>query len=162
MAIQSLADALEREHHDIDEGIDAYAAGPVRAERDPAPLRRAIHALRRHIYLEEEFLFPPLRAAGLVPPVFVMLREHGQIWTILDEVERSLATDSDVRATLTLCHQLTVALQHHNLKEERILYPQADEVLTGPADEQLRAFIESGRLPEGWVCQKARVSGPGL
>jgi len=26
------------------------------------------------------FLFPPLRDAGMVAPVFVMLREHGQMW----------------------------------------------------------------------------------
>lgn len=162
MRVQSLADALEREHHEIDEGIETFASEPLGADRDLTPLRRAIAALRRHIYLEEEFLFPPLRAAGLVPPVFVMLREHGQIWTTLDEIERSLATDPDIRATLTLCHQLTVALQHHNLKEERILYPHADEVLTGAADQQLRAFIQSGQLPAGWVCQKARIPRPNL
>lgn len=154
MTIQSLADALEREHHDIDTGIDAYAAGPVGAARDEAPLLRAIAALRRHIYLEEAFLFPPLREAGLVPPVFVMLREHGQIWTTLDELERSLG--SDIRTTLSLCHQLTVQLQHHNLKEERILYPQADEVLNASATGQLRDVIASGKLPDGWVCERGR------
>lgn len=59
MEIESLAAALEREHHEIDAGIAAFTAAPG----DWQPLARAIRALRRHIYLEEEFLFPLLREA---------------------------------------------------------------------------------------------------
>lgn len=156
MGIGSLAVALEREHREIDEGIEAFSAGPADATRDRRVLARAIQALRRHIYLEEEFLFPPLRTAGLVAPVFVMLREHAQIWVTLDALERDLAAGVATDG-LALCHQLAVQIQHHNLKEERIIYPQADEVLTASASEQLRAFLDSGELPEGWVCEKARA-----
>ncbi|MGH3292466.1 MAG: hemerythrin domain-containing protein [Trebonia sp.] len=76
METESLAAALEREHHDIDQGIAAFTASPG----DPHPLVRAARALRRHIYLEEEFLFPPLGEAepALRAPVFVMLREHAR------------------------------------------------------------------------------------
>jgi iron-sulfur cluster repair protein YtfE (RIC family) len=116
-------------------------------------LSRAIRALRRHIYLEEEFLFPPLREAGLVAPIFVMLREHAQIWETLDAVEDELRTGG---GALALCHRLAVQLQHHNLKEEKVLYPQADAVLTASATEQLRTFLRSSELPEGWVCHKTR------
>jgi iron-sulfur cluster repair protein YtfE (RIC family) len=151
--MESLADALEREHHEIDRGIEAFAAGPVTRDRDAEPLRAAIRALRRHIYLEEEFLFPPLREAGLVAPVFVMLREHAQMWTTLDALERELDTGA---AGLTLCHQLIIQLQHHNTKEEKILYPQADQVLTASASTRLKAFLAAGELPTGWVCAKAR------
>lgn len=45
---------------------------------------------------------------------------------------------------------------HHNLKEEKTLYPQADAVLTASATERLRAFLDSGELPKDWVCQKVR------
>lgn len=155
MGTESLAAALEREHHEIDAGVEAYTAGPA-AGRDGLPLKRAIHALRRHIYLEEEFLFPPLREAGLVAPVFVMLREHAQLWETLDALERDLDDAVPGRTAPALCHQLTVRLQHHNLKEERILYPQADDVLTASASAHLRSFLDTGELPEGWVCEKAR------
>lgn len=156
MEIESLAAALEREHREIDEQIAAFTADPSPGDRDRQPLTRAIHALRRHIYLEEEFLFPLLREAepGLAAPVFVMLREHAQIWTTLDSLAREL--DAGTGAELTLCRQLTVQLLHHNLKEEKILYPRADDVLTAPATRRLRAFLSSGDLPEGWVCTKAR------
>lgn len=156
MGAESLAAALEREHHEIDEGIEAFTAEPATGSRDPKPLVRAIQALRRHIYLEEEFLFPPLREAGLMAPVFVMLREHGQMWESLDSLERDLEADPNAASILLVCHQLTVQLQHHNMKEERILYTQADQVLTAPASEHLKEFLASGELPEGWVCIKAR------
>jgi iron-sulfur cluster repair protein YtfE (RIC family) len=150
----SLAAALEREHQDIDDEIEVFAAGLAAGTIDAGPLRRASAALRRHIYLEEEFLFPPLREAGLVAPVFVMLREHGELWRILDAIDTELALDPDTAALQKLCRELVVQLQHHNPKEEQILYPQADQVLHGEVGSRLKAFIESGQLPEGWVCER--------
>lgn len=154
METGSLAAALEREHHEIDQGIAAFTAAPG----DPRPLIRAIRALRRHIYLEEEFLFPLLGEAepGLRAPVFVMLREHAEIWATLEALEREPAPGT----ALVLFRQLTVRLLHHNLKEERVLYPRADDVLPPAAAGRLRAFLSTGELPEGWVCVKARPVTP--
>jgi regulator of cell morphogenesis and NO signaling len=156
MTDATLAEALEREHHEIDEGIEAFTADP---SSEPARdrLRTAIRALRRHIYLEEEFAFPPLREAGFVMPIIVMLREHGQIWTTCDSLEQALADGADNATLLQLCRQLTVQLQHHNLKEEKVLYPQVDTTMSASAAADLRAFLDRGQLPEGWVCARAGV-----
>ena len=148
---QSLAAALERDHHEIDAGIAAFTAAPDTRQ----PLVNAIRALRRHIYLEEEFLFPLLREAepGLTAQILVMLREHGQIWAALDSLERQL--DADIGPGQ--CRQLTVQLLHHNLKEEKVIYPRAEDVLPAAAAGRLLAFHSSGELPEGWECMlKAR------
>jgi regulator of cell morphogenesis and NO signaling len=159
MAIGSLAAALEHEHQQIDRGIEDFSAALAAGENRPEPATLAIRALRRHIYLEEEFLFPALREAGLVAPVIVMLREHGQIWRSLDALESDVANGTVGAATLGVCRQLAVQLLHHNLKEEKILYPQADRVLTASASTELTSFLEFGRLPEGWVCERARSGG---
>lgn len=152
MQYDLLASALEHEHHEIDAGIAAFAAAPT----DRQPLTRAVNALRRHIYLEEEFLFPLLCQAepGLAAPVFVMLREHAQIWDMLDALDH--ATDADMGAVHTPLKQLTVQLLHHNLKEEKILYPRADDLLSPAATARLREFLDSAELPDGWVCVRAR------
>ncbi len=153
MQTGSLATALEREHQEIDAGIATFTAAPW----DRRPLTRAIGALRRHIYLEEEFLFPLLCQAepALAAPVLVMLREHAQIWDMLDSLERE--PGNDAATGLALIHKrLTSLLLHHNLKEEKVLYPRADEVLTPAAAQRLRAFPDTGELPRGWVCTKAR------
>lgn len=156
MAIETLAAALEREHHEIDEGLEAYDRFPAR--RDPGVLTSAIVSLRRHIYLEEEFLFPPLVAAGLAAPVFVMLREHAEIWATLDALDRALDADEGNDPPSALRHRLVSQLRHHNLKEEQVLYPQADDVLTATAATGLRAFLETGQLPEGWKPTKAAAT----
>ena len=157
METGSLAAALEAEHQEIDAGIAAFAAAPG----DLRPLGRAIGALRRHIYLEEEFLFPMLRDAepALTAPVLVMLREHAQIWDCLDALDQTAAADPEAaRASL---RPLTVQLLHHNLKEEKILYPRADVLLPAAAATRLRAFLDTGQLPDGWVCIKARPGSGG-
>ena len=88
----TLIDALQQEHHQIDAGLEAFVHGLGSGELRRDEFTRAADALRRHIYLEEAFLFPPIRDAGLVPPILVMLREHGTIWQALD------ALDEDVDA----------------------------------------------------------------
>jgi regulator of cell morphogenesis and NO signaling len=155
MTIESLSALLEQEHREIDDGLAAFLTDPA---SEGQRLSRAMTALRRHIYLEEELLFPPLRDVGLVAPVFVMLREHAQIWETLDAIDELLAGDDpDSGLAVDRCRQLVELLDSHNLKEERILYPPADQVLTEAARSRLRAFLESGELPEGWVVAGLRT-----
>lgn len=153
-AAGSLAAALEREHHEIDAGIEAFGAGGD-PDVERTGLLAAIAALRRHIYLEEEFFFPALSETGLVAPVFVMLREHGQMWRTLDALALELRADPAGAAVRTLIRELTVQLQHHNGKEEQILYPQADGALGAEAADRLRSFLADGELPGNWVCRRA-------
>jgi iron-sulfur cluster repair protein YtfE (RIC family) len=158
MADRTLAAALEQEHREIDAGIEAFSADPSSAQA-PQLLARAFTALRRHIYLEEEYLFPALQADGangLMAPIFVMLREHAQLWQTLDELDGKLAAGCGTPDLLNLCHQLLVQLQHHNLKEERILYPEADQRLTEELATRFEQFLDHAALPERWVCFKAR------
>ncbi|MEO6886674.1 MAG: hemerythrin domain-containing protein [Jatrophihabitantaceae bacterium] len=158
MSNDTLSAALEREHHEIDAGIERFSVEPSSAEAVEA-LRAAMTALRRHIYLEEEFLFPALREAGdaaLVAPIFVMLREHGRMWQSLDALDRALADGCDESTIWTTAHQLRAALTHHNIKEERIIYPETDRTLPPDAAARLAAFIGSGQMPSGWVAAKAK------
>lgn len=150
----NLSTLLEREHHDIDAGIESFLEGLSTGEAHREGLADAVAALRRHIYLEEEFLFPPLRAAGMLPPVLVMLREHGEIWRTLDTIERLDDTGDDT-ALRQACTDLLQLLAGHNAKEEPIIYPQGDVVLTERAQQDLLGFIETGRMPEGWTCAQA-------
>ena len=154
---ETLATALEREHREIDGGIEKYLAG-ASTDGHPVPaLTRALAGLRRHIYLEEEFLFPPLRAAGMMMPIFVMLREHGELWRALDEVDRML-TDGTAQPELSnACLELLAMLDKHNSKEEPIIYSQADGTLSEEARGELAVFLADGRMPDGWVCHGAKV-----
>ena len=141
---------LEHEHRVIDDGILGFAnAAEVSTDQREA-LLDAVAVLRRHIFLEEEYLFPPLRAAGMVGPVMVMVHEHGLMWPVLDDLEQAVTT-GDVTAAAQLCRNLMEQLNSHNMKEEMILYPQADALPPGDLDE-LTGLLDTAQLPEGWVC----------
>lgn len=147
-----LSSVLAGEHTAIDEGIVAFTENPL----SPAAvdgLRDAVAMLRRHIYLEEARIFPGLRDQGLFAALMVMLREHGQMWQTLDRIDATLADGID--GVPLLCRELLVQLQHHNLKEERVIYPQADQRLDAQEAAHLVAFLRGGTLPDGWVCAKA-------
>lgn len=152
-----LSTLLEREHEEIDGGIEEYADGLAGGGTDSAPLLRAMTALRRHIYLEEEFIFPTLRTAGLMMPVFVMLREHGEIWDAMASLDGQVAADADSQALDNACRDLLTRLDAHNSKEEPIIYTRADADLSEEATSRLRDFLDAGAMPEGWRCEKATL-----
>lgn len=155
MESETLAGALEREHREIDGGIEAFSAALAQGRYDAEPLLRATAGLRRHIYLEEEFLFPPLKTAGLMIQVFAMLRQHGELWRAMDALDAQLGDDVGSELLLASCRELLAQLNTHNKIEEPVIYPQVDAALSAPASEELSAFLASGRMPDGWVCAKA-------
>lgn len=154
----TLRAALEREHHEIDTAIEAFGERPAHGAAAIRSLTGGMQALRRHIYLEEQLLFPAMRD-GLAIPMGVMLREHGEIWRTLDELEEQLRHDSASASTLEMSRELLSRLERHNAKEEPIFYTQADSSLTPSASIQLQAFLETGQMPDGWVCQTAGLIG---
>lgn len=149
----SIARDLEAEHRSIDALLEQFVSG-LDQEVRPGPFRDSARELRQHIYVEEAHLFPPLRAAGIIPPVLVMLREHGQIWTVLDEIDAQL-DEPDPAELRRLCEMLTGMLGAHNDKEEAILYRAAVEVLDPAVQEQISNAMVDDTLPDGWRCQMA-------
>ncbi|MFZ2510305.1 MAG: hemerythrin domain-containing protein [Gordonia sp. (in: high G+C Gram-positive bacteria)] len=158
----SLADALTTEHHEIDAAIDRFAGtGPDESLAAWAqPLVDGLRALRRHIYLEEDLVFPPLKQGALTMPIMVMENEHGELWRRLDALEALLSHD-DVdaepkrSATITACRELLALLAQHNAKEEPVIYPHVDPSLDEAAAAQLAEFMETGTTPDGWTPARA-------
>ncbi|NHB85506.1 hemerythrin domain-containing protein [Tessaracoccus sp. HDW20] len=153
----SLAEAFTREHHQIDAAIDEFLTS---TEPDPhrraVPLLNAVEALRRHIYLEEDIVFPHLPPGPLLMPLLVMRREHGELWRRMDDLERSIAAPSTSGGDLDeACRELLALLENHNAKEEPIIYPHMDTDLDAGERGRVRELFNSGTLPDGWVCQDA-------
>ena len=136
---------LEVQHRQIDRGIEDMLDGSGTLEQ----LGRSLDLLRLHIYLEEVVLFPPLEQAGLTMPVFVMQREHGQMWPLLRSLRGADA------AVAEGCGTLLQLLQIHNPKEEQILYTAADRIAAERNDGALLEALTAGRMPAGWACAMA-------
>jgi iron-sulfur cluster repair protein YtfE (RIC family) len=154
MTDHTLAASLEREHREIDVGIAEFEAGLGSGEIRSETLSRALATLRRHIYIEETFLFPPLRP-GLVAPLFVMVREHGEMWRLMSALEAQVAAGADAAALREVLRHLTERLEAHNFKEERIVYPQADSALSQDTIDDLQRQIATATMPDGWASQGA-------
>lgn len=159
MPATDLSEALTREHRDIDAGIEEFTADLDRGVIRPEALLTAFAALRRHIYLEEEILFPPIREAGLMMPILVMLREHGELWQSMETIEELLTDtgsgDVPQDRVAQACSDLLARLDQHNGKEEPIIYPHADSDLDGDTAATLAEFLRTGSTPEGWRCETA-------
>lgn len=156
MSAGLLSAALEHEHREIDGGIEAFTQSAEPGTGDTDAILGALSALRRHIYLEEEFLFPALREGGLMMPIMVMEREHGELWDLMDAVQEQLDSGAEPAAVVSTCTKLLSLLDRHNSKEEPVIYPQADSSLDDDATASLQEFIANGAMPEGWVCVRAR------
>ena len=93
-----------------------------------------VAACERHFAREEQVLFPQIeRFTGQGGgPTQVMRMEHVQIRELMNQLERAVATD-DEEEYLGFSETLLVMMQQHNMKEEQILYPMADQA-TDTAD----------------------------
>jgi iron-sulfur cluster repair protein YtfE (RIC family) len=103
--------------------------------------------LQRHIVWEEQILFPRfeektgMRGFG---PTAVMRSEHRQIGAALEALHdkvRHQHPDSDLEET-----RLLDLLAAHNQKEEHVLYPGLDRLLS--AEEQATVRKEMAEVPE--------------
>lgn len=147
---------LTHEHREVDEALERFLADLERDRLRPEGVLRAIGSLRRHIYSEEEFLFPPLARGGLTMPIAVMVREHGALWRLMDTLTDVLTgpdTPGAREHAGALCRDLLEQLDSHNLKEERIIYTSAETVLTAEEQSELATSLEAETAPDGWVCQ---------
>jgi iron-sulfur cluster repair protein YtfE (RIC family) len=96
--------------------------------------------LTRHDRLEEEVLFPLFEMkSGLVDgPTQLMREEHREIAQALTRMQRTLS-EGDPQVFREALQFLRGLLRDHNAKEEHILYPAADSLLS---PEQRAAFAE--------------------
>lgn len=176
MPTDSIAAALIREHRDIDAGIEQFIArlgkaggvstefstggapSDVEAREAISALLSAFSALRRHIYLEEEFIFPSLSDPSVAMAIMVMYREHGQIWRLMDQAEQLIDANGPSSESLDVCRSMLAELERHNAKEEPIIYPHTDSDLDPAERARLDEFLTSGAMPSGWVCRDAAAN----
>lgn len=93
--------------------------------------------MARHFRIEEEVLFHELMSAGgPAGPVQMMRMEHEQMNTLIEQMAVAL-THQDAQEYEGLSETLLMAMQQHNLKEEQILYPVADNVLSAERESLL-------------------------
>ena len=107
-------------------------------------------SMRRHLAMEEDILFPAFDSRsgmGGGGPTAMMRMEHQQMRGLLDQISASMAI-GDSEEALDVGDTLLMLIQQHNIKEEGMLYPMAQNMLSGewaelaaPTRKILRARI---------------------
>lgn len=113
---------------------DSWGAGAARFEEFAA-------ALERHFKMEEEVLFPRFEeSTGMTGgPTEVMRSEHAQMRLLLEDLAEAVG-NRDSEGYLGQAETLLIIMQQHNVKEEQMLYPMADESLGVGRDEVLSSM----------------------
>lgn len=140
----------ETEHRLIHDDFAALAEAAVSGRFDRDALAEVVQRTRTHIWVEEEVIFPALRDAGAEGQVTVMLREHGEIWSHLDEMDQILNVDRpDPKLAVTVWTALRHVLDQHNIREEGILNAQAGSLQRVGASAQVQALMAT-EMPADW------------
>ncbi|MBT4493372.1 MAG: hemerythrin domain-containing protein [Gammaproteobacteria bacterium] len=89
-----------------------------------------VEETEKHFRNEEEILFP--KTEGILPPggpVEVMKYEHRQMRDLIGNLREQLGKQ-DQAGFLGEIETLVILMQQHNMKEEQILYPMLDQLLS--------------------------------
>ncbi|MCC2641575.1 MAG: uncharacterized protein K0S45_1988 [Nitrospira sp.] len=148
MSESKISVTFEQDHERLD-GL--FASFQQQKRQDFARAKEAFAefklGLQRHILWEEELLFPKWEEnSGMAEggPTQVMRTEHRLIADCLEAIHQKLQaqnadSDKDEQRLLEL-------LKAHNMKEERILYPSMDQVIS---DEERTMLYRAMRdIPE--------------
>jgi uncharacterized protein (DUF2249 family) len=145
-AQRRITEALLWEHARLD-ALEQRAWELLRGEeREQARrLYSAFHsALDRHIRFEEEVLFPVFEVRTGLPhggPTGVMRAEHREIRMLIEEIVRGL-DDGASAVDEPRCTLLGV-LADHRRREEGLLYPGTDQLLSDAESDALVAKIQA-------------------
>ena len=148
MNAQTITQYFEADHDRLDQLLKQYDQLKRSDFATAKPFFREFKfGLQRHIIWEEEILFPIFEqksgSAG-TGPTFVMRKEHRLIEQLLENVHQKVKQadpESDEEEQL-----LVNILLQHNLKEENILYPAIDILVT--PEERPGIFRKMEDIPE--------------
>jgi len=103
-------------------------------------------AMEQHFTKEEQVLFPSFeeRTGQTAGPTAVMRMEHQQMRQVFDEMQKAL-TEQDSEEYLGFSETLLVLMQQHNVKEQQMLYPMTDQVLSQEVASILNQMDQVGK-----------------
>lgn len=150
-------ETLRDEHRVIEHGLLVLEAMANRLEQGEAVPRERVASLLEffrsfadgcHHAKEEETLFPELEGRGIPReggPIGVMLHEHEEGRALQQRMRRAssnLAEEADRQEFITAAREYIALLRRHISKEDDVLFPMAQQVLTEADDEALLERFE--------------------
>jgi len=129
--MQTITEFMSDGHHTCDEAfvIAEQAALASNWSVAETAFNKFRSEINKHIQMEKMELFPAIESSGgPTGPIQIMCMEHDQIHALIEQMAITLA-NHDAQGYGGLSETLLILMQQHNLKEEQILYPIADQIL---------------------------------
>jgi len=136
--METITFLMLREHRKIREIFKRFEK-----EKNPGRRRGLCNqfkwAIEKHLFVEEKaiFSFSQDISGKIVSSVFKLMKEHGEILNLINEVEEDL--DENV---ITSTFNLKKYLQDHEDFEEKFFYPKLDQLLNKQQKAELIERIE--------------------
>jgi hemerythrin superfamily protein len=133
---------MTKDHQDTNEILDTVLKDSIKGVVDRESIAKVTEMLRRHIYIEEEILFPTLPSDNDKDIEFLEV-QHGEVFRFL----KSLNSNNNADLIKDISKKLLDLLIEHNAFEESFIY--------GNFEKLDAAFIEKITFPVGWKCRYA-------
>jgi hemerythrin-like domain-containing protein len=134
--MSTIKDFLTQDHRRCDE---IFAAMEEKANSSLADARELtnefINDMEHHFQMEEKVMFAEFeQKTGMTQgPTAMMRHEHEQMRNLMSQMKEALEADNKDKY-LGLSETLMILLQQHNMKEEQMLYPMAQQHLSAESD----------------------------
>lgn len=133
---------MTKDHQDTNEILDTVLKDSIKGVVDRESIAKVTEMLMRHIYIEEEILFPKLPSDNDKDVEFLEV-QHGEVFRFL----KSLNSSNNADLIKDISKKLLDLLIEHNAFEESFIY--------GNFEKLDAAFIEKITFPVGWKCRYA-------
>ena len=134
--MMSIKDFLSNDHRKCD---DFFADMESKASDSLANAKEATQAFinetEKHFQMEERVMFLEFETkTGMTQgPTAMMRQEHAQIRSLMTQLLEAIDADNSDKF-FGLSETLMILMQQHNMKEEQMLYPMAQQHLSAESD----------------------------
>ncbi len=145
----SIRELLERDHDQEHGKLVEASISMSRGEFEENSFMEFVSNIRRHIYIEEEIIFPDLvyLYSDMKGPISGLEMEHASLWMLIDRILEETASGT-IRKSAKYLEEIERILAVHNALESANIYPKIK-------DERIPE-LERISIPEGWICRRLR------
>lgn len=134
---------MTKDHQYTNEILDIVLKDSIKGVVDRESIAKVTEMLKRHIYIEEEILFPTLPSDNNKDVEFLEM-QHGEVFRFLKSLN---SNNNNADLIKYISKNLLDLLIEHNAFEESFIY--------GNFEKMDASFIEKITFPIGWKCRYA-------
>lgn len=147
--MSGLASAMEADHENEGRSLSSIISEAEQDRYDSDSFRKFRDGLVRHIYIEEELVFPAIlkEAPELRGQIAGLEMEHAAIFMLMQKIADEIASGKIIKSRKYLDEIERILAVHNSVESSRVY---------GRIPEGFSLDIYSVVTPEGWICRKLR------